>query len=180
MAIASRLHRHRHKQILDFIQPSLWFVCKRLCAYLFVRRIAAYMSKCLQSEFFLDIWNNLEDSHTHRNTQTKRTLAFTSMSLANCCIKKHIHTHANIHFTPHDPLLCWLCSCLPLRSGTPDDWRPRYGLLLPHFLLSSAIPSSPTSSPPHSQFPVSLPYTSPPGARGSCLSRHWTKVSYFL
>lgn len=33
--------------------------------------------------------------------------------------------------------LCWLCSCLPLRSCAPDDGRPRYEFysFIPPFLL---------------------------------------------
>lgn len=32
------------------------------------------------------------------------------------------------HSFPWSLVLCWLCSCFPLRSGTPDDGRPRYEL----------------------------------------------------
>lgn len=103
----------------------------------------------------------------------------TSSATADTLYYMLTHTH---NFTPHDPLLCWLCSCLPSRSGTPDDWRPRYGLLLLHFLLSSAMPSSPISSPPphlHTHNSLYPSHTlSPPGAGGSCLSRHWSKVSF--
>lgn len=37
---------------------------------------------------------------------------------------------------PWSLVLCWLCSCFPLRSGTPDDGRPRYELcsFYPSFL----------------------------------------------
>lgn len=43
---------------------------------------------------------------------------------------------------PWSLVLCWLCSCFPLRSGTPDDGRPRYGLC--SFSCHSSIdPSAP-------------------------------------
>lgn len=44
---------------------------------------------------------------------------------------------------PWSRSLCWLCSCLPLRSCAPDDGRPRYGFnFLLTFLPPSATPSS--------------------------------------
>lgn len=42
------------------------------------------------------------------------------------------------HSFPQSLVLCWLCSCFPLRSGTPDDGRPRYELFL--------LPSTPLLS----------------------------------
>lgn len=41
------------------------------------------------------------------------------------------------HSFPQSLVLCWLCSCFPLRSGTLDDGRPRYELcsFFPPFLL---------------------------------------------
>ncbi len=44
---------------------------------------------------------------------------------------------------PWSRSLCWLCSCLPLRSCAPDDGRPRYGF---HFLLTFLPPSATPSS----------------------------------
>lgn len=50
---------------------------------------------------------------------------------------------------PWSRSLCWLCSCLPLRSCAPDDGRPRYGF---NFLLTFLPPSATPSS-------ISLPFS---------------------
>ncbi|CAB1441507.1 unnamed protein product [Pleuronectes platessa] len=78
-------------------------------------------------------------------------------------VDKDIRKYCSAHDLVHGCVRVSVRTCVRRiaawdESGTPDDWRPRYGLL-PHFLLSSAIPSSPTSSPPiHSQLPLSRPH----------------------
>lgn len=129
-------------------------LCPNVCVHTcFCIRSLPRKSKCPQSQTF----GITQRTHTQKQTEN---FSFHQHVNDKNPVQQMTHMHRRTHtyITPHNPLLCWLCSCLPLRSGTPDDWRPRYGLLLPHFLLSSAIPSSPTSSPPHSQLPVSLPH----------------------
>ena len=63
-----------------------------------------------------------------------------------CCERDACETVS--HSFPWSLVLCWLCSRFPLRSGTPDDGRPRYE-------LRSFIPSH-FHCPPPPQLPLCL------------------------